>query len=402
MTDKYCHSIVSFNNRTRCKILKKNGNYCNKHQKTYEILGNFNGNTDLKTNLLNLNENNYSINLIKQLNKKYIVYIIINIPEIYKNNEKLKIYLKDKPRWEIIHKMNCKFTKSKLINILDEYFTIKKRMVYYLDKEKKVKRCQAIIRGYLTRKMFGKCFLNPTLSVNSDDIDGTELWEEDEKNNKIKSKEVTLDYQRTLFSYQSNNSIYCFSLRTMRKLLNTTKKNPYTSLEFPKNVLESYRKRMDYMKENEIPIVTKEMLKYNLQYCSNDKEVNFQMKVFELFHNINLLGNYTDHEWFLNLTSDQLTDLYYYIKFNWDSYINSYEEKNKIIGINQSFMNIRQSIIDKLINQRHKRKLQNILLENIEKLINNGINDEYKRIGCGIFLTSLSRVSEEASLYIPY
>lgn len=397
--DKYCISKVSLKNTNRCKLLKKNKtNYCNKHQKSYVLFGNYNQDKKLLDKLDDINEENYDKNYMKYLKKNEIEYLI-KINNAYMKNLKLKSYILKENLFMSLYSSNY-YSKNDLINFLTKYFNIKKNKNYYIKEENKIIKCQAIIRGYLFRKMLGPCILDVTKSINSTDIDGTELWEEKD-NKKIKSEEVKREYQRTLFSFIENQKYYTFSLRTMRKLMETTRKNPYTSIHFNQNIIKNYVKRMDYMKEMGYKIIPDCMKEEELNYLGT-REQQIYKQVFETFHNINLLGYYTDEDWFLNLSTSQLKRFYFAMKEIWMNYDVHFEERLKIAPNYIYVLHHRNHIINRRYSNQNKTELQKLIIDQIHRLVTEGINDDYKRIGCWIVLGGLKYVSTEAQRYIAY
>lgn len=395
--ERYCISRVSLKNKNRCHFLKKNGNYCKKHQDKYILFGNFNKpDIDIKEKLKNVNESNYSCNLMKSLNKKDIEFVIY-YNKAYLNNIKLEQYIED-----ITLKgfSKYRFKKNDLIIHLNTYFKIKNSQKYYENQVKNIIKCQAIIRGYLLRKMLGPCIFDITKCINSSDVDGTEFWEE-VNNIKKKTDEIVPEYQRTIFSFVDNNSIYAFSLRTMRKLMETTKKNPYTGLVFSSDIQRLYRKRMDFMNRMKYEIVPKCIIDEELKYLG-DEQKQLNTKVFDVFHNIHLLGYFVEHDWFLNLSTGQLKDFYYYLKKTWYNYNVTYNEKMKIIPNIITLFYLRQRYVDSRYSDNNKNELQKIIINIIEKLTTCGINNDYKRIGCWVVLKALKQVSNEAAQYIAY
>lgn len=399
--DKYCICRVSLKNKNRCKNLKRDNTlYCRKHQKEscYILYGNYNQDDDIFERLKNINEKNFSPFFLKDLKKNELEYLI-KINEAYMENNLLKKIIERRQTFEIITN-NRFFKKEELKDIIKKYFRIKKNYNYYKNKINEIMKCQAIIRGCLFRKMLGPCILNITKSINSDDVDGTTFWEE-KNGKKVKSNEITKEYQRTIFSFKEKNTIYSFSLRTMRKLMESTKKNPYTGIKFSSNIKSMYRKRMEFMREMNYKIVPKNIIEEELKYM-NQEEQELWNKVFEVFHNINLLGYYIDEDWFLNLNVNELKKLYYVMKTIWVNYDVDFEEVLKIVPDYLYLLHRRQSSINRRYNNHNKKDLQKLLIDQIERLTMGGINDEYKRIGCWIFLKSLKEVSREASRYIPY
>ena len=398
--DKYCISRVSLTNKTRCKLFKKNNtSFCKKHLTTNIIFGHYND-IDRTTfeNLHNINEENYDESFMKYLKKNHLEYLI-DINGAYMNNTKLKSYIKKDPMFMRLYSKKY-YTKKDLVNFLTKYFKLKKNKKYYIKHIDKIIKCQSIVRGFLIRKMLGPCILDVTKSINSEDVDGTELWEEKD-GKKIKSKEVKKEYQITLFSFIENKKYYTFSLRTMRKLMETTRKNPYTSIHFNQNIIKDYVKRMDFMKEKGYKIIPNCMKEEELKYLRTEEQELYR-RVFESFHRINLLGYYTDEDWFLNLSTYQLKQFYFAMKEIWINYDVHFQERLKIAPDYIYVLHHRAHIINRRYGNSNKLELQKLLIDQIDRLTTGGISDDYKRIGCWIVLSGLKHVSREASRYIAY
>ena len=123
------------------------------------------------------------------------------------------------------------------------------------------------------------------------------------------------------------------------------------------------------------------------------------MKIKDVFHQINMLDNYTNHMWFKNLNLHQLIELYIKSEDVWNYRSNmTIESKKKIVNNGVAF-NIPIPVI-KLY--KSKSKIQHVLLDEFKRCINEGINRDEKKLGAILILTALVEVSYDASLALPY
>lgn len=120
-----------------------------------------------------------------------------------------------------------------------------------------------------------------------------------------------------------------------------------------------------------------------------------------MFHKFDLLDNYTDHMWFLNLSISNLKSLYKICKEIWDFKCNiRANEKKKIVKDGKAFRISLQYIYR--LNQSSKRELQNIILDEFLRFATEGINLEEKKLGSLLMLTGLVQVSNSAAMALPY
>lgn len=129
------------------------------------------------------------------------------------------------------------------------------------------------------------------------------------------------------------------------------------------------------------------------------KEQEIQHKCVDIFTRIDLLDNYTNYVWFMNLDIKKLLDFYDTAKDIWGYRIQMpLENKKKIVQDGIAFT-MPRSYLAKLPT---KLALQNIVLREIDRFISEGINHEEKKLGAMLMLTSLVEVSNEAAQALPH
>jgi hypothetical protein len=129
------------------------------------------------------------------------------------------------------------------------------------------------------------------------------------------------------------------------------------------------------------------------------KEQEIRHKCVDIFTRIDLLDNYTNSEWFLNLDVKKLLDFYDTAKDIWSYRIQMpLENKKKIIQDGIAFT-MPRSYLAKLPS---KLALQNIVLREMDRFISEGVNREEKKLGAMLMLTALVEVSNEAAQALPH
>lgn len=203
--------------------------------------------------------------------------------------------------------------------------------------------------------------------------------------------EITEKY---FFSYtDDNNFTYFFDIRSLIKLLETTKCNPYTNKPFSEKDIEKINRKIKYLRDKGI--------KLNVEKDKKTPEQEFNHFVIDVFHKFDLLDNYTDHNWFLNLSLSQLKKLYRIAEdiWNYRSELTNYQ-KSKIVSNGKAFI-IPNYIVDNY-GHMQKRKLQYIILNEFNRFVTEGTDINEKKLGAMLMLSALVETSNEAAEALPY
>ena len=185
---------------------------------------------------------------------------------------------------------------------------------------------------------------------------------------------------------------YAYDIRTLLQIINSDYPScPYTFRIFTED--EKYN----------INIYKNKLTKYNIDIgikkivLSPEEEIN--MKIKDVFYQINMLDNYTNHVWFKNLDLQQLIKLYNVSEDIWN-YRSCMEldAKQKIVN-NGVVFNIPNHVIKSI---KSKIKLQEIILNDYARMINEGVNRDEKKLGAILILTGLVEVSIEAADALPH
>ena len=268
-----------------------------------------------------------------------------------------------------------------------------KRIFVFLQLSYYITKIQKIFRGSLQRrynKLHGPAFKNKKICTNSTDF-------------------ITMDDLSDLsfdqfFSYRDvDGFIYGFDLASIFSLIymkNNSKKssqNPYNRNNIPVEVLIDIK----------ILIKIGKILKKNIYLEVQDEPTNFsnekiiELRALTLFQNINALGNYSNSEWFLSLSRNNLIKFVRELSDIWEYRAQlSLEVKSKICppyGLPFRNLNIPYIHTEPDINNVKK-----VILEVLEKLVNSGIDADSKSLGAYYVLAALTLVNVDASTSLPW
>lgn len=240
---------------------------------------------------------------------------------------------------------------------------------YYQSHIKKIVKVQSCIRRYLV--------LRRKWAINDEDLYSNE--------SKYDIKNIYY------FDYcESQKYHYCFDIRTFKMIMEKgNKNNPYTLRPIETSQINKYKRKIDYLLNNSVKLEYKQP-KIN-------KKQKFETYVLSIFQKIDMLNNYTDHNWFLDLNIYQLKKFYRILSNIWFNELSS-EQRNCIV--NDGFVfNLDIDYINSLTN---KLKLQNLILNDMDRMVSESQNIEERKLGAWLLLTALVMVSEKAAYALPY
>ena len=191
-----------------------------------------------------------------------------------------------------------------------------------------------------------------------------------------------------------NNYTYCFDIRSLNKLLETSKLNPYTSKPFTSKNLTKINNKISSLRASE----SSDTISYNFISGLSDEQI-FESCMIEIFHKFDMLDNYTDYKWFANLSLRELKLLYFNLEklWNYRSQL-SHNQKCRIIHSGIAF-NIPHARINRISNIKH---LQKILLDEFNRFASEGVDINEKKLGVMLILTCLVEVSYNAAISLPH
>ena len=280
----------------------------------------------------------------------------------------------------ILKAYNLKYTgnKNELIKRAYNYLYLSYNIIFI----------QKIFRSFLIRRyinLHGPGFKNRNLCVNKTDFCTME---------NIKD----IIYSQFISFKDDNEYIYGFNILSLYNLFlknSATIENPYTKKPLSIDILKNILKIVKYSKLLDIDI--------NINFKdleTNHEESYLELRIISLFHDINLLGNYSNSSWFNNLNKDSL------ILF-----------LNELIDIWNYRANIPDSVKREIcpptgnpfrqyisINMHLKEYLyiKKICLIIMELLVKSGINTASKSLGAYYILSCLTLVNTDAALAMPW
>ena len=347
-SDNLCASIKSKKEiNIRCTNKKKNGcDFCGKHQNNPIYFKNLN--EEKKEEILSVSK---LFNFIEE--KKNIS--VLEIRKAIKNS-----YLKNF--------INSKLSKINLISNIKNQI-IKER--YYLNHEESILKIQSIIRMFLKKYRY-KC---------SNDVDILTM---------VSKMDIEYPYFYRFYN-KINKKYYAYDIRLLNNLINSDYKScPYTFRDFNEEELNSINMYINYLEKNNISIKIVSEL--------NEDEI-IENKVKDLFYKINMLDNYTNHKWFLDLNLIELIKLYISAEDIWNyRSLLTQTSKYNIIGNNYIF-NYPVFSIKKI---KSINKLRNILIDTFNIMISNGIDINEKKLGAILVLSALVEISPDAANALPH
>jgi hypothetical protein len=288
---------------------------------------------------------------------------------------------------------------------------------------------QRVYRGYLVRESFrlrGEALKNRSICTNSTDFYTLEPIDE-------------IDFRR-FYSYKDNNSFcYGFDIESLHTFMSKTTKlcinNPYNREKIPENIIKQiysliYKIRILFKGILEMNIVSQQqqtrnsLLNRPLQTPRNQIRENIRenitilnrlttpeiralniirlqpinMRIHELFMEIDQLGNYTNIDWFTVLNREQYIRLYRLIYNIWRRL--PYDLRSKICISGDPFLNIFSSNIN--INDIGYERIKEACVIVFENMVFTGLDIEYRKIGALHVLSALTVVSANARIAIPW
>lgn len=212
----------------------------------------------------------------------------------------------------------------------------------------------------------------------------------------------------------ASNRIYGCDIRSFHQLVQTTKNslnnrdmnvvgqsnwsitNPYNRQEISDVVLNLYEDKKWLLTQNRISI------DYDEQKM--DEATTFKFQVLDVFQIMYGFGYPVNHEWFMDLTTHQLHDFYIKLEDIWNYRLQlSPSQQKKIIPNNDIFLKAEQQSVKKYVGNHpeNKKKLRNILLTIMRKMVTEGVTKADCINGTIYVLTGLAEVSQTVASALP-
>lgn len=205
------------------------------------------------------------------------------------------------------------------------------------------------------------------------------------------------------YELQENNQYFAFDIRTLYDYIQSCNplepiKNPYTNLDFTKEVLEDIR-------GVHTKISKKTSMNEYKEEVNLDPLKKLEWRVLEVFQKVNELGHYVEYKWFWELSLGQLKRLYFELEDLWNYRLFlTYDQKKKILPNYAPFVQYTVNIFNKITDINVARK---VLIGEIERFITMGKpegknGNDNKYTGSIIVLTALVEVSPKAAQNLPH
>ena len=244
-----------------------------------------------------------------------------------------------------------------------------------------------IIKKY--KSFHGPAAIKRYLCTNSDDFITMEPIKE-------------INFHQFLSFKDSDGFIYGFDIISLHNLFLKSKdiesvRNPYNRNIIPEPVIKTIKSIIRFSNILKIHI--------NLHYEDDTQNVSLEkaieLRALSVFQNINALGNYSDSQWFLSLNRIQLIKFVRELSdiWNYRTQLTNETKRNVCPPNGNPFINLSIHYIHTESNMSNVKK---VILEVMEKLINNGIDTDSKSLGAYYVLGALTLVNEAAALSLPW
>jgi hypothetical protein len=296
---------------------------------------------------------------------------------IYQNNyniQQLKIFAKN-------YKIKSSGNKKELLTRIFCFL----RLSYFVIK------IQKVFRGNLQRQynyFHGPAFFKKELCTNNTDFFSMEEIKE-------------IPYSQ-FFSYKDvDGFIYGFDIISLYNLIEKTKdkeaRNPYNRMNIPTSVVSKMKILLKLSKLLKIPI------DIDIKNINNEisTQKSLELRILDLFQNIDALGNYSNPEWFNSLNRYKLLKFMRELIDIWNYRAQLSNEIKRSIcpPYGDPFRNFSLNYANYEQNIDNIRK---IVIEVLEKLVNSGIDRDSKSLGAYYVLGALTLVNDSAASALPW
>jgi len=301
------------------------------------------------------------------------------------------------------------FSNKKFYYVKDLKFTLKKLGLPYVGKKgeltMRLDSFYKSLRGYQSnidtiisiQRMYRNKLKNRALDLKGPGFINKQLCVNDEDFLTFDHKdEIDDDY---FFSYSdSNNVVFFFDIRSLKKLLEMGKENPYTMEPFPNYVKN---------KVNEIITQLKDSGRYvEHEECKMSDEQIYNARVVKLFQTIDeldIVAGGADHTWFLDLNIKRAKDFYRILEDIWNYRAELTNERKMELVPTRKILNINPKYVFALKENSVKPKeLHKYLLTEMEEMVTASENIENRKT-CALFiLTAFTEIHPQAAAALPW
>ena len=200
------------------------------------------------------------------------------------------------------------------------------------------------------------------------------------------------------FSFQDEDKmIYGFDMLSIYSLFHkgydqkTT--NPYNRAILAKNIKKNVLKLLWFSR----------LFKEEINVQMNEQEIEektIDERALTLFHDMDILGNYTNAEWFLSLIQPTLVRFLMELNDIWTYRANLSETVRREICPNHRDLFRMMYIMD--LRAVSLPVVQDVALTIMEILVKDGINPDSRALGANFVLCALTLVNGEAAMALPW
>ena len=415
MSTNQCYAFKNKLHKDRCPHKIKEGKYCGTHLRSKNVVDYFDSNDNIFDNVPIIPATEIRTKKkIKILNNGYEFNVLIDNLNS-ENNESYFSNLKQSKLLETVNYINntnplLMFYYTKFLNKLNEYINMNMldpfNSKYFLDIDPNIWNnkmkyiedfsCKKTIYILYLAHKYVNDFKNKNLNYIIKIQSLIKRFNIKNRMNCVNSTDIyTMEHlalidSKYFYKIKINEKKYGFDIRSLKKWFDNSNLNPYTMEIFDAQIISDFNKF--YENKNNI----EERINIVLS-----TEQQFLDKVINLFQNINLIGNYTYHEWFLTLSLAELKKLYLSCEDIWNYRAQlTQQQKHKIVK-NGCWFSYNKGAINK-ITQNKIRHLQLIILNEVERIIEEGETSDDKALGINFFLTGLVEVSPDAAMALPH
>lgn len=273
--------------------------------------------------------------------------------------------------------------KAEVTNRLDTFYKSLRRYQSNINVIVNIQRRfrEKLNKQYVNIK--GPGFLNKGLCVNDEDF--LTFEHKDEIVNKY------------FFSYRDNSGVvFFFDVRSLLKLIDLKKNNPYTTEPIPYPVKQKVIKIVEKLKSDGIYQEHEE--------CKMSKEQEYNARVIKLFQTIDeldIVAGGADPNWFFELNFKRLKDFYRIIEDIWNyraELTNS--RKLELVPSRKIFIMNPKYIF--AIKENKINELKDYLLSEMEEMVTASSNIENRKTGALYILTAFTEIHPRAAEALPW
>ena len=245
---------------------------------------------------------------------------------------------------------------------------------------------QSLFRGWLVRKansLRGPGLYNRSLCNNTEDV---YLFED-----------ITEIHPDDIFTMKDNDGfVYGFHIESIYKYIDINRDKPYITNPYNKTVIPSetimtIKKLYNYCK-----IIGIHNTIHNI--LPSEPKFVLRNKVISVFQKMDELNNYTDIEWFMNLTNMELIKLIYGIKDLFDYRMELTNAKKKQI--------VKSGIVFMKDNNYYKHmtfdKLREEIIDEFDKMVSEGDTRDERYLGSLLILSGLVERDNNCAMAYPW